>query len=128
MIRQRQFRGVYPSWRNTSWRNLVKNRGLNTIQSIQHTHVIEFVLLIFTFMLLATWGFAQTSPEPASPTEAPTITSNSNEVSLGIVVRGKKNKPVLDLKPEDLVVADNGTVVKISSLHLVDANSDVERF
>ncbi len=84
------------------------------------------LLLLYAFISLGTRGLAQTTAEPAAA-EAPTITSNSNEVSLDIIVRGRKNKPVLDLKPEDLAVADNGVPVKISSLRLVDGQSDIER-
>lgn len=46
-----------------------------------------------------------------------------DEVSLDIVVHNKKDKPVMDLTREDLAIADEGTLVKISDLHLVKAES-----
>ncbi len=83
-----------------------------------------FLLLAATF--LSAWGLAQTTPVPAS-VETHTITSNSNEVALDIVVRGKGNKPVPDLKPEDIAVLDNGVPVKISSLRLAEPQADAVR-
>src|SRR6266498_2028067 len=64
----------------------------------------------------------QTLPEN---TAATTIVSNVDEVSLDLVVRDKKNKPVLDLRPEDFSIVDGGSTVKISDLRLVSAQSTV---
>jgi VWFA-related protein len=62
---------------------------------------------------------------PAQPA-TPTIVSNVDEVSLDVVVRAKK-KPVLDLKPEDLAITDDGTPVKISALRLVTGDTGSQR-
>jgi len=59
--------------------------------------------------------------------QTPTISSNVDEVSLDLVVRSR-NKPVLDLTPEDFVVTDAGTAVKVSSLNLVDKNAEPRLF
>jgi VWFA-related protein len=59
--------------------------------------------------------------------DTPTIFANTNEVSQDIVVHDRKNKPILDLKPEEFTLIDNGTAVKISSLRLVTEKSDVPR-
>jgi len=49
-----------------------------------------------------------------------------DEVALDLIVHNKRHKPVLDLKPEDVAVTDNGVPVKLNGLHLVtgDSNSD----
>jgi len=54
----------------------------------------------------------------------PTISTNADEVSLDLVVRTKSGKPVLDLKPSDLAVTDNGVPVKLSDLRLVKGVSE----
>jgi len=66
-----------------------------------------------------------TAPAPAIADH--TIQSNVDEVSLDVAVRGKKNKFVTDLKPEDLVITDNGTRVNISDLHVVTGTSSENR-
>jgi VWFA-related protein len=58
---------------------------------------------------------------------APSIVTNVDEVSLDLVVRDKRNKPVVDLKPEDITVLDNGTAVKLSDLRLVSGESSSQR-
>jgi VWFA-related protein len=63
----------------------------------------------------------------AQQAETPTLSTNVDEVSLDLVVRTKNGKPILDLKPDDLEVTDNGTPVKLSDLHLVRGTSESER-
>ena len=60
----------------------------------------------------------QTAKQPAS--QDVDLTMTANEVSLNLVVHDKRNKPVLDLKPEEIAVSDNGTPVKLNSFHLVN--------
>ena len=60
---------------------------------------------------------------PAPMEQVPGISTNADEVSLDLVVNDKKHNPILDLKPEDLVVTDNGTPVKLTGLHLVKADA-----
>ena len=59
-----------------------------------------------------------------SNSKIPTILANVDEVSLDLVVRGKKKKAITDLKPEDLAITDNGTAVKITSLRLASLTSN----
>ena len=88
------------------------------------------------------WAFAQgPSAPPAQPAQAPpaasasdtaqsstpTLSTTVDEVSLDLVVRTKSGKPILDLKPGDLEVTDNGTPVKLTDLHLVKGTSESER-
>lgn len=82
------------------------------------------LIALLAFALLSPCGYSQTTPPssiaaPAQKTESPTIVTNANEVTLDGVVRDRKNKPVLDLKPEDIAVADSGSTVKLSDLRLV---------
>lgn len=65
----------------------------------------------------------QAAPAPAAP--APSVSTNVDEVTLDLVVHDKRHKPVLDLKPEDVAVTDNGNPVKLNAFRLVrgDANA-----
>ena len=80
-------------------------------------------------ILFVPQSYAQTAPPqtpPASAPESPTIVSNVDEVTLDLVVHNKKNKPVLDLKQEDIAVTDNGSAVKLSDLRLVTGQSGTQ--
>ena len=57
--------------------------------------------------------------------QVPTLSSNVNEVTLDLVVKDKKHKPVLDLKPEDFVVTDNDVPVKLTAFRLVNGNARI---
>jgi VWFA-related protein len=75
-------------------------------------------------LLLSPFSFGQASPARTQESlNDTTIISNVDEVTLDLVVRNKKNKPILDLKPEDLTVTDDGTKVKLTDLHLVSGKS-----
>jgi VWFA-related protein len=63
--------------------------------------------------------------QPASQTVD--FSANVDEVSLDLVVHDKKNKPVIDLKQEDLAVTDNGAPVSLKSLRLVSKEQPGER-
>lgn len=81
-------------------------------------------LLILFLLILTSLVSAQNVSEDLDNT---TIFANSNEVSQDLVVRDHKNRCVLDLKPEDIAITDNGSTVKISSLHFVTEKSQVRR-
>jgi len=103
---------------------------------------------LLALILLVPQGYAQTAPSsvPAPPTpasttstpvdrsqgtpatkaETPTIITNVEEVTLDLVVHNKKNKPILDLKAEDIAVMDNGSAVRLSDLRLVTGASSAE--
>ena len=87
---------------------------------------------LLAFALLCPRAIAQTTPPNSSATpfqknESPTILSNADEVTLDLVVHDKKDKPILDLKPEDLAVFDSGTAVKLTDLRLVTGQSGNHR-
>jgi VWFA-related protein len=69
----------------------------------------------------------QTAPVTA-PGAAPydsglTLKTNVDEVTLDIVIHDKHRKAVLDLKPEDVAVTDNGTPVKLNGFRLVQGDT-----
>lgn len=72
-------------------------------------------------MFGALWCHSQTAT-PA--VQATTATGKAEAASLDFVVHDKKQKSVLDLKPEEVTVTDNGQVVKITSLRLVNSDSE----
>lgn len=71
---------------------------------------------------------AQSAPTPAS-TQAlaqpgtPSFNTSVDEVSLDLVVRTKSNKPILDLKPSDFALTDNGSPVTLSGFHFVTGDN-----
>jgi predicted phosphoribosyltransferase len=50
----------------------------------------------------------QSNPAQGSASSPTTFVRNVDEIAVDFVVRNKK-KPVLDLKPEDVVVTDDGS-------------------
>jgi VWFA-related protein len=79
----------------------------------------SFALLPVLFVGAA---HGQSTPTKETAPSNSTFVKNVDEVSIDFVVRDKK-KPVLDLKPEDVVITDDGTVVKLSNLRLVTGQS-----
>ena len=86
-----------------------------------HVRVSNPIVIAIFSGLVASTLFAQAPAE--KKTEAPTIESNVDEVSIDMVVHNKKNKPVLDLQPQELSVTDDGTAAKIADLRLVSGKS-----
>jgi VWFA-related protein len=83
-------------------------------------------LLLVLFPSLAggqTAPEAQSAPAPEASELTPTINANVDEVSLNLVVRDKKHNLILDLKPEDIAVTDNGAPMKLTGIHLVHADA-----
>jgi VWFA-related protein len=85
-----------------------------------------FLFLIALIVLVPSVRSAH-SQAVSEKTSAPTIVSNVDEVSLDVVVRDKKKKPVVDLKPDELAITDNGTPVKIADLRLITPASGSDR-
>jgi VWFA-related protein len=98
--------------------------GVSTIQPIRTAAHVTTLLGLLTIFLSPLQAYGQAAP--ASKIEGPTIVTSVDEVSLDLVVRDKKNKPVLDLKPEDITLSDNGSPVKIADLRLVTGTSSGE--
>ena len=80
-------------------------------------------------LVLLPWSYAQTTLAPSGvtpPAQKPdktTIVSNADEVTLDLVVHDKRNKPVVDLKVEDIAVSDSGSAVELTGLRLVTGQS-----
>jgi VWFA-related protein len=96
-------------------------------------------LALLAVALLVPWAIGQVAgpqaaaapaaaPQaPASQSNTPTIVTSVDEVTLDMVVRNKKSKPVLDLKSGDIAVTDGGASVKLSDLRLVTGTSGPDR-
>lgn len=69
-------------------------------------------------LLLAGTVCGQAAPDKGSA-PATSVVSNVDEVSIDFIARDKKKKPVLDLKPGDVVITDNGSAVKLNDFRLV---------
>jgi VWFA-related protein len=89
----------------------------------------RFVCVLFVFIasFVASAAYGQTAPAtppaPEATAQTPSMSVNANEVSLDLVVHDKKHRPVLDLKPEDIEVTDNGALVKLNGFHFVGADA-----
>ena len=82
-----------------------------------------FLVLFASFAGGQTALDTQSSPATKASEQTPAINTNVDEVSLNLVVRDKKHNPILDLKPEDIAVTDNGAPVKLTGVHLVHADA-----
>jgi hypothetical protein len=79
--------------------------------------------LFFVFpLLLASSLQGQATCGNGSGSSTASFIKNFDEVSIDFAVRNKK-KSVPDLKPEDVVIRDEGSVVKLSDLRLVTGKS-----
>jgi hypothetical protein len=97
------------------------------------------VLCTAAVMLLGSRVESQSAPAPmAQPPAAsaanqgvsaiePHLKANTDEVLLDLVVREHGRNGVPKLRPEDLIVTDEGTPVKLQDLHLVNVGSDPAR-
>ncbi|MGO9085164.1 MAG: VWA domain-containing protein [Terriglobales bacterium] len=80
---------------------------------------LPFVLSVPLFLLSATRSYAQSSSDKAPPASATTIVTNVDEVYVDFIARHKE-EPVWDLTPADILITDDGTPVKPSSLRIVN--------
>jgi VWFA-related protein len=80
-----------------------------------------FLGCIFAFtlpLLLANSLSGQAAADKEAPPST-AVVSNVDEVSIDFIARDKKKRPVLDLKPEDVAVTDDGSAVKLKDFRLV---------
>jgi VWFA-related protein len=85
------------------------------------------VLQLSVFLALfcaAFCAYGQAQKQPAS--QAADVSIIADEVLLDLVVHDKKSRPVLDLKPDEIAVTDNGTPVKLNSFRLVNSAQNSE--
>ena len=95
--------------------------GPSTIEVLRCKTTRKVVLL-----LTVAFGALRCNSQTAQPTTIPgaAVTVQADEVSLDLVVHDKKQRPVLDLKPDEVAITDNGDPVKITSLRLVGSGSE----
>jgi hypothetical protein len=77
---------------------------------------------LFAFAVAASWASGQAA-QP-SPSQVVDMLVKVEEVSVDLVVDTKNNKPILDLKPEELEITDDKSPVKLSSLLLVSGKQE----
>ena len=65
--------------------------------------------------------------QPAAPgtTPEPVFRARTTAVLLDVVVRDKRGRPVLDLRPDEITVLENGVARDVRSFRLVDAGTGV---
>jgi VWFA-related protein len=101
-----------------------KTAAMPSRRKLQH----YFAFLISPFLIAP--AAAQTTAAPETPSvkqeSATTTSANVDEVSFDLMAYDKSHKPIRDLKPEDVVVMDNGTTVHLKDLHLVSAASNAD--
>jgi VWFA-related protein len=81
---------------------------------------VNFIRAVLFFLFIAT-AISSVHGQLSQPaaSEAVVVAQTVDDICLDLVARGKKGKPVLDLKPEELAVSDNGAKVKVENLRLV---------
>jgi VWFA-related protein len=79
--------------------------------------LIVMIPALFAFAVAASWASGQAA-QP-SPSQAVDMLVKAEEVSVDLVVDDKNNKPILDLKPEELEITDDKSPVKLNSLLLM---------
>lgn len=66
------------------------------------------------------------TPQTNAAAQPASLQSLVNEVTLDLAVRDRHNKPVLDLRPEEISVTDNGASMKLNQLRLVNGKQPDE--
>ena len=102
----------------------MKTRGVSAAGIGPRGRSVGRVFALVTVAFLVAQAYGQTSQPP--PSQAPIFRTNAQEVSLDLVVHDKKNRPVVDLKPEQIAVTENGSPVTLTSLRLVSGASERE--
>jgi VWFA-related protein len=86
----------------------------------EHRFILIPLFIIFP-LLLSNPVQSQAKPDSGSGSSTTSLVKNVDEVSIDFAFRDKQ--PIPDLKPEDVVLTDDGSVVKLSELHLVTGQS-----
>jgi VWFA-related protein len=100
----------------------MKTRGVSPARTQPRGRSARRVLALVAVAFVVVRAHSQTGQQPPSPV----FEKNAQEVSLDLVVRDKKNRPVVDLKPDQIAVTDNGYPVTLTSLSLVSRASERE--
>ena len=85
------------------------------------------------FAAFAASVFSIASPAAPMAAQTPAVTgstsaqSQADDVMLDLAVHDRRNRPVLDLRPGDITVTDNGKPVRLADLHLVNGDQKSPR-
>lgn len=90
------------------------------MHSLRYFSVSICILGMLVFVPVLASG--QSSDTPGKDAASPTVAKNGDEVLIDLVVH-KGHNPVLDLKPGDIALTDDGTAVTLSDLRLVRSES-----
>ena len=93
------------------------NKATHTRFSERRIPIVGLLALLAVIFPVS-WASSQSPTPPSSQTVDLSVTAD--EVLLDLVVHGKKNKPVLDLKQGEIAVTDNGSPVALNSFRLVN--------
>ena len=88
----------------------------------------KIFLTAFLFVFLSTSFFAQTpqpTATPAKPENEEVVVVSTNLIQVDATVTGKDGKQVIDLKPEDFEILENGEQQKITNFSYVTVTPDV---
>src|SRR5260370_23995108 len=76
------------------------------------------------FLLSAFSVAAQSQPQQANSDQSPTtIRSTAPEVLLDLVFRDKKGRTILDVRPQEIHVSDDGVEQNLTSFRLIEGNA-----
>src|SRR3984957_6214899 len=100
-----------------AWSDSVLKYRFSTRFSNPRSSFATNALAMLGALVLSVFCLGQAEAPKAVATDSDVV--NVNEVTLDLMVRDKKGRPVSDLKPGDIAVTDGGTPVKISNLRTV---------
>jgi len=80
-------------------------------------------LCVLLVLSLRAQTSAASGPSAGEDTPSNEVHANPDEVLIDLVVRDKRNKPVMNLSPADIKVSDAGNPVQLADLHLVTPES-----
>ena len=75
----------------------------------------RLAVALLCFLLLMTAPAQTPAPKPAADPQHPVLKVTTHLVQVNVVVHGKKNEPVEDLKKEDFTILDNGAPQQIAT-------------
>ncbi|MDP9266981.1 MAG: VWA domain-containing protein [Acidobacteriota bacterium] len=82
----------------------------------------RLILLSLTGLVLAAAALSQ--QEAAKPAATPTIRAETRLVVVDAIVTDGSGKPITDLKPDELVVEENGKQQKLASVELITPSTE----
>ena len=91
----------------------------------QGLRVIRVPLFLLFSLLLSSPVCAQATSNSGPGSSTASFVTNVDEVSIDFVVRNRK-KLASDLKPEDVVLTDDGSAVKLSDIRLITGQSGAQ--